>query len=186
MVVNIFILVLQVPCQKVFRYLQKPLQDHLQKGLEHKGVRFIIIKKEPASFERLTSKGGGLGPEKKKAPGRVLSNIANFGKAGLQSTFGCGGVREGMESYWTVGPTRWAPSSYKSGCSPYKWLYKYATGVITRGPIAPFITIVGAHLVFFLSQKDGGEISPSLYPDTECMMLPTLNHMKLPKCLGKL
>ena len=30
--------VLQIPCEKVFRHPFNPLQNHLQKGLEHKGV----------------------------------------------------------------------------------------------------------------------------------------------------
>ncbi len=35
-------------------------------------------------------------------------------------------------------PARWAPTSYKWSCKPYKWPYKWVTGVIT-----PFITSRG-------------------------------------------
>ena len=38
--------------------------------------------------------------------------------------------------------TRWAPTIYKWSCNPYKWPYKWVTGVITLliGVITPFIT----------------------------------------------
>ncbi len=36
--------------------------------------------------------------------------------------------------------TRWAPTSYKWSCNPYKWPYKWVTGVIT--PISEVITLL--------------------------------------------
>ena len=36
-------LVLQIPCEKLFLGTQNPLQNHLQKGLEHKGMTHVIF-----------------------------------------------------------------------------------------------------------------------------------------------
>ena len=43
---------------------------------------------------------------------------------------------------WITGDTRWAPTSYKLSYNPYRWPYKWVTGVITLliGVITQFIT----------------------------------------------
>ena len=49
----------------------------------------------------------------------------------------------------TLKHARWAPTSYTWNYNPYKWPYKWVTGVITLliGAITPFATRLGAHLV---------------------------------------
>ena len=49
------------------------------------------------------------------------------------------------KSRFFVVTTRWAPTSYKCIYNPYKWSYKWVTGVITLhiGIISPFITSRG-------------------------------------------